>query len=89
MRGRLAREFAKHAVEVCERLESHFVRDLAHAQIWIQEQVLRFLDSNTGKIIGEGETRRLLEELAEIKRARVHRPRHFLESRSCFAPPCG
>ena len=43
-RGRLAEEFFENAVKMRERLKSHLERDLAHPQVRIQKQTLRFLN---------------------------------------------
>src|ERR1017187_7030891 len=44
-RGRLAQQLFEDPVEMRERLEPDFKRDLAHAQVGIQQQVLRLLDA--------------------------------------------
>src|ERR1035437_1768467 len=43
---RLADGSLKHAVEVSERLKPDFEGNFTHAQVWIQHEVLGFLDAN-------------------------------------------
>ena len=45
-RGRLAQQLFEDPVEMRERLEPDFKRDLAHAQVGIQQQVLRLLNAD-------------------------------------------
>jgi hypothetical protein len=68
--GRLAQQLLEDAVEMRERLEPDLERDLAHAQVGIQQEILRLFNANAGQVVGEVDAGDLLEHLAEVKRAR-------------------
>ena len=38
----------EHSIEVRDRLKTHSVSDFGHAQIWINQEVLGFIDSRSG-----------------------------------------
>lgn len=70
---RVARYPAEYPVELRQRLESGVKGSLADALIRIEHEILDLLDPNTGEIRRERHACRLLEGLAEMKRAHVHR----------------
>ena len=70
--GRLADQLSEDPIEVCQRLKTDLISDLAHPQVRIQQEVFRLLDANTGQIVGEMESGGFLESLAEIKSAGVY-----------------
>src|SRR5437879_10830258 len=63
LRRRLAEDLLEDAIEVCERLEPHFVGDFADAQVWVQQQAFGLFDAHTRNVVGEVHTGYLLEHL--------------------------
>ena len=62
-----------------EGLKAHIIGDFADPEMRIEQKRLRFFHANPAQIIGEGQARRFLEHLAEIKGAHVHRLSNFVE----------
>src|SRR4051812_1976495 len=54
-----------------QRLKTDFVSDFADAEVWVEQQILGFLNPHARNVIREVKPRRFLEEFAEIERARV------------------
>src|ERR1035437_1218193 len=73
---RPARDFFERAIELRDRLEADLQSDRADAKVWIPQKILRFLDPHPPQVINKGHPSRLLETLAEIGCAGIHRPRH-------------
>ena len=80
VRGRLPGEAPEDPVELRERLETGLVRRLADPRVRVQQQMLGVLDAGPRNVVREGEPGRRLEDLAEIERAHVGRPRHLLQT---------
>ena len=71
---------AEDPVELRERLEAGLVGGLADPRVRVQQQMLGVLDAGPRNVVREGEPGRRLEDLAEIERAHVGRPRHLLQT---------
>src|SRR5438874_10387848 len=53
-------------------LEADLISNLADAQVWIEQQVLRFFNSYSRDIIREIQPGRFFKQLTKVKAARVH-----------------
>lgn len=67
------------SVEVGQRLETHFISDLTHPQVRIQQQFLGLFGAEAGNVLREAHIGMAFEELAEVKQTRVNRRRHLTE----------
>jgi len=64
---------------VGQGLESDLVGDFAHAQIWIEQQVLGFFNPHPREVFREIDAGGFLEEFAEIERADIEGARYFAQ----------
>ena len=69
----------EHPIEVGQRLESHFVSDLTHPQIRIEQQLLGLFGAQAGHVLRERHPGVAFEELAEVEQTGVDRGRHLSE----------
>src|SRR6266542_973486 len=81
---RFIRQPFEDTIELRERLEPHSECDFADAQIRIQQQIARFVESGACHVIDKIYAGDLLELLAEMIRADVDCSRYFVE-RKFFA----
>src|SRR3569833_1273110 len=75
----LAEHFFEDAVEVRQRLEPDFKRNLAHAQIGIEQQILRFFNPHPRQVIRKIDPGNLLEHFAKIKGTHIDGLGHLTE----------
>ena len=77
--GRHAGDLMKDPVEMRQALKAHRVGDLTNPQVGVGQQALGPFDPRPAQVLGKGQPRGFLEDLAKVKGAHAQRPGHFAQ----------